>query len=905
MVDLIYLKLKNFEAISACTGLKEIEIDRTDSSNRIIMIKGANGSGKSTLLQELTPFSMESTVSRNSRRVSKELEGLKEVKLVVDGRFLYHCIIQYLSNKTNAYIKKYDLLNNNDEGIELNPNGNITTYDEILKNEFGLTKSFQKIGYLSPDLINFVGMKAAERSNYISSIMPDISIFMKSYEIVTKKANLKKREIDNLNKEIGKLTSINYETDIKNLKLKLDSLNENIDKTKKDITKCELYLNNLEKYKPLFDKLIISKRQHDEMYHKLCIEKNRLNLNIDNISQYVTEEGSKKLVNDIQILKEMLLKNRERENILENEIEKLIYSIDNKTKNLDKTSTENETLEEILSKITEYENDLIKYNKLIEDSEKENESNIRIYNTMDINSVYDFSRISDYIIEYLNRLEYSDLLDLSILNQQITETEEKSKKLENDLIESNNELKEIDIKINAIQTNDEMINLYNLRDNSCNTGCRIIQELEKYINLSNEKDLLVKHKELLNTKIENLNKQKENNSEILYKIGQNVKILVSINDYINNNKDIISKFSEYLKNLFKMDLKDIILEIKKLKVTFESYREYIHLKNKLNTLINTINELKLKKTNLITKADIAKEMMEYENKDKLLKELKLGISEQKEKLQQLETMNETKLKVETDIKNYNKYLEKVEDFGKKLVNLATIRYYYNHLKDIYTELHKSLAVNENERNRTEKERELLKTEFINKQQLESLRNEYLKTKGDCDLLANIWSPKTGFPSLLIEQYLANLKEIINKDLIETWDNGLLIEDFIVSSNEFGIFINRNGTIISDASLCSQAEKAMLAVSISLSIIEMSLQERKYDVLRLDEVDAVLDAYRSRQFLKILNERLDRMNVSSCYVISHRDNFEDISADLIILKDGDIDNNFVNDKSKNIIFKYKG
>ena len=905
MVDLVYLKLTNFEAISACTGLKEIEIDRTDSPNRIIMIKGANGSGKSTLLQEMTPFSMESTISRNSRRVSKDKDGLKELKLIVDGRFLYHCIIQYLTHKTSAYIKKYDLLNQNDEGVELNANGNISTYEDVLKSELGLSKSFQKIGYLSPDLINFVGMKAAERSNYISSIMPDISIYMKSYEIVTKKSNLKKREIDNLNKEIGKLSSINYEIDIKNLKIKLEGLNENIDKTKKDLTICEMYLNNLEKYKPLFEKLDKLKYQYDEMHHKLNVEKNRLNLNIDNISQYITKDGSKKLNKDVETLKESLLKNREKENNLENEIEKLLYSIDNKTKNLDKNSIENETLEEILSKISEYENDLNNYNKLILESEKENELNISIYKDMDINSVYDFSRISDYILEYLNRIEFSDLLDLELLNNRITEYEEKSKNVDKELNDSNSEIKEIDDQINTIKTNDEMIYLYNLRDSSCNTGCAIIKELEKYINLSHEKDLLVKHRELLGDKIENLTKEKDNINETLYKIGQNVKILVSINDFINNNKDSISKFSEYLKNLFKLDLKDIVLEIKKLKITFESYREYIHLKNKISNLINIITELKLKKSNLITKADIIKEMQEYDSCDKSLKELRIEISEQKEKLEQLEKMNETKTKIESDIINYNKYLEKVKDFGEKLINLASIRYYYKHLKDIYNNLNKSLILDEEERKRVEKERELLKTEFINKKQLEDLRNEYLKSKADCDLLANIWSPKTGFPSLLIEQYLSNLKEIINKDLSETWDNGLLIEDFIVSSNEFGISINRNGTIIQDASLCSQAEKALLAVSISLSIIEMSLQERKYDVLRLDEVDAVLDAYRSRQFLKILNERLDRMNISSCFVISHRDNFEDISADLIILKDGDIDNNFINDKSKNIIFKYKG
>lgn len=155
----------------------------------------------------------------------------------------------------------------------------------------------------------------------------------------------------------------------------------------------------------------------------------------------------------------------------------------------------------------------------------------------------------------------------------------------------------------------------------------------------------------------------------------------------------------------------------------------------------------------------------------------------------------------------------------------------------------------------------------------------------------------------MENFLLKLKEETNQDLAEIWDNSLSIEDFVLSQTEFSIVMNKNGTIIPDASQCSQGEKAILSLALSFAIIEMGLNEKKYNVVRMDEADGPLDTIRARFFLTMLQNRLKKMNNAIAFVITHKDEFDEVPADMILLKNTDL--NVINsetNRNKNIIFK---
>ena len=101
-------------------------------------------------------------------------------------------LIKEIRKDKNGNDKEVPILlrDENGEMVELNPNGNVNTYYDVLDRELGFTKSYINIGYLSESITNLIDMKPAERSSYISIWLPQLSDFIDSYKIVSKKSNI-------------------------------------------------------------------------------------------------------------------------------------------------------------------------------------------------------------------------------------------------------------------------------------------------------------------------------------------------------------------------------------------------------------------------------------------------------------------------------------------------------------------------------------------------------------------------------------------------------------------------------------------------------------------------------------------------------------------------------------------
>lgn len=903
MVNLVYLRLKNFTWLEVCLNKNEIIIDRYDSPNSLCVILANNGSGKSSLLMEMTPYPLEHTISRSTKRTEKDKIAEKELHFVLETGIRYKCKIYYDKNKTSAYITKDNMLTGGEE-IELNINGNIGSYEEILEKELGITKNYQQIGFLSPDLINFISMKAADRSRYLSNFLPDVSFFLKSYDIVSKKANEKKREIENLNKELGKLTTINYETHLEQLKLNIELTNKSLDKLKEDSVKCKMFLDSFNNYQ----EAIIQKDKIKQLFLMYSNEadklKNKINLSKEYLEFYKGKDGDKRLKEDLLKLEKDLVSSKEKEYSLSKNIEKLILSIKEKEMLLDDNSNlSQDSLSDILNYIDKYTQELEELNKELINLEASNSLMIELFDNMDINQIYDFNRISELILELSSRLERindSNIFNLKYLSNKTLELERLYSGTKNDIDDSEKEIKSLTEKISLLHSNEEMKRLYSLRESCMSKTCKILQELEKYVNIDNERELLIKNKALLEDKINNDKKKLEKYELDITIINQNLSIITNINNIIMQNSNNIASYSEKIKEIFKYEeVEEIVKDLRKIKINFESFKEFVHLKEKIKSINNSLNELKIKKNIAISKSNIQKEAEELNNNKKELEILKSETIVNLEiEIERLKGISKNKETMYNDITDYNLLTKELLDIKSKLIVLANIEYYSSHLKDISIKLELDKAFKEKELSNLEKERELLKSEYLNKQQLEKLRNQYLEIKNRYEILKSIWSVRDGYPSILLESFLLELKNDVNKNLNEIWDNSLSIEDFILTQSEFSIVMNRSGTIIADASQLSQGERAIMSLAISFSIIEMNLKEKMYDVIRLDELDATLDEIRSRRFFEMVKERIERMGVSSCFIISHRSEFESVPADLILLRGAKVENI----SNKNIIFK---
>ena len=138
--------LKNYIGIYNGMGLYEIFIDMTKCKNRITIIRGDNGSGKSTLAKAMNVFP-----DPNDSFIPG-LPARKEVVLC-DNETAYklvfiHDIKQSGERETTkAYITKTI----GPEIVELNPNGNVSSYKDILYTELGLDANFIALSQLSND----------------------------------------------------------------------------------------------------------------------------------------------------------------------------------------------------------------------------------------------------------------------------------------------------------------------------------------------------------------------------------------------------------------------------------------------------------------------------------------------------------------------------------------------------------------------------------------------------------------------------------------------------------------------------------------------------------------------------------------------------------------------------------
>ena len=122
---------KNFIGFKDGMGLNELSLDFSKSKNRIILIKGNNGTGKTTLLSCLHPFL--GTFDERDSPIILNHDGLKEL-IIKHNKDIYNIKLQYLNNKNKCFIEK--------NGIELNENGNVRSYNDILFNELGISEDY-------------------------------------------------------------------------------------------------------------------------------------------------------------------------------------------------------------------------------------------------------------------------------------------------------------------------------------------------------------------------------------------------------------------------------------------------------------------------------------------------------------------------------------------------------------------------------------------------------------------------------------------------------------------------------------------------------------------------------------------------------------------------------------------
>lgn len=846
-MKITYLKLENAAGLLVGNNKNLIEIDFTKNLNKIISIQGKNGIGKSCLLSALTPFSSVSSSidERGSLSFIKEgKDGYKEIHYS-DEKDLFIIKHFYKAQKTGGHSVKSYFSKNKEE---LNKNGNVTSFIDLVEIHFGLTPEMVRLIRLGSNVSSFINLQPSRRKEYIGKLITEIETYLQIY-----------KKIGDDIKVLKVLISTNA-NNISNCNISDLKFEEN------ELSNEQLTLIKLEKEKEkLFAK--ISKLKED----KKSFSEVNLTAQLNSVSNFCNEfELIKKQFEGIENPSTL----PDHRKIVSNELIELKSKSNSLKLQFDLNLQRTEEIQNIISKFKKFET-LETLETLI--------NNLR--NKLKNVSVNKFNFSSDQINSIINTLislnnlgKIISSFDNHVLAKFITL--KKKKQSIQDFIKKQSKqnllLSKVDLT-NLLKTlfKGDLILVPNCDSEFKN--CPFYRLSEILDNKESSEKLFspesLQQLEILNQNfnliLEEIEKFKS------FKLGNQIE-----NQF--KDEEILSKIATKSQLFELSDLNELLFQIKLSENYIIESQKLVELEEKLDFLKQAgvekyIKELeKIKQTNLNFKTEI-----EILNKKISLKQ------------------NELK-KIDQDLNIILEFTNRSKFISQAKQNLVQLQSKFEKFKTIENEF-SALNLAYSSKNFEIENLRLKIKETENK--IETYKNlveeskELSKKFHELTLIHDAVSTKKGIPVFYIKSYLAKIHQFTNQLLSIVYDGNLKIEDFKITLDSFEIPYSKNGIKVSDIKYGSQSEVALVSMALSFALSKLATS--KYNILLLDEIDAGLDDFNRNLFLQMLNVQMHQINAEQVFIISHNLANGMISLPLDVIK---LSETTFNSKLFNIIYE---
>ena len=872
---ILHIKLVGYVGLYNGIGVKDLEIDFTRSRNRICVISGANGCGKSTLLNALNILPDGRDLLVPSFSASKSIV-LSDNDIIYNINILYPIDSSGNRITTKAYIQK--------NGVELNQNGNVSSYKDIIFNEFDLDSNYITLSHLSGDDRGLADKKPAERKKFLASISGSLDVYNDIYKNLNKKANTYKSYINNLT---GKIRAIGNESNLRSGLVSLSNretkLTDMIEVLKTEIIQNQTLIQVNDPDGKLQERYNTIESELNDIGRKNTLALKELRVFYeDNFDTSETKLNKESLLSEIEELNTQINYHKDKRNENNTNILVLTNSIQNNTDRIEannirisKLSNDiDQGLDKQISIYTDRLNSIrqefLSYNM--------NPDNVISKTDMDqlIFVLSEFIKDIDLLYESVNGYSISEFIEiikqnkisshLQIENKNLDELNSVNSKLEKQLMQAKSDL--------------SIVSVLDSRPSECKIdSCLFLKESFKALNKYKDKKEIEDQIEYLEGFIADNNKLIDEIKDDIEKYNNMLSsetILDAIIALLDSNHAILSNFS-MTRGI--RDSETLYGRISR-NYMFNEFRDLSVLTNISNDIIeyNNINKvynnlLSLQKTNnrnIEECNELLSEVKELESiieKDKSNREALIKDNTFLDGL-----INNCEIRINLInglISRYDKWVEVDNKYKLLELEFKNLQKQFEGSTEILQRISKAqqeLLSAKNELSPIVDQRKNIESQLLLLESYSKEYNEYSEKYIVIDKLKRYSSPTGGIQSLFMSLYMNKTLDLANQLLGMIFQGQYKLLEYVINQDEFRMPFIGNGLIVDDISSGSTSQVCIMGMIINLVLLNQA--STKYNITRLDEIDGGLDHQNRYMFVDILQKIIQILNIEQLFIISH-------------------------------------
>ena len=870
-MKLLSIRLENYIGIYNGRGDNILEVDLSQSTSNIVIIRGSNGSGKSTLLKALSPLQDDNTA------IIPGLEGKKTLRYLYNGEvyeILYVHPVKTDGSRGQVKMQVYKGMNR----VELNPTWNVTSGKDIIFDLFNLDANFLTLSQLSSEDRGLADKKPAERKKFVNSIINGIEVYNNMYKVITKKYSTFKNLISTISSKINQIGNIEeLNSRYNNITRQVEDVSRERDRAVIEASKIDAEIGILTRDNNLEEFYKINEEIRENIDYIRASKAQVINLSKGELSSEDLNELKDIIDSSLTAFDKDISKWKSEEAVANAKIENISKEKEDTFKSLQTKITKRGTLldggfsdsdltlyKDTKAKIAELENDINDLNSSIKNlSEAE-----ALVNAMEM------------IVPVLDNL-YNGL-------------DATTKKEKYDFVKTtlDNDGKYVDQTIELTRTYNEVSRTVTELESEI-LAYEILFDKAKSLALR-PKDCKIDDCSFVKEAIEASSKHPEKRiNDINKEIDESNKLLKSLEKDIESYKELYD-FNKRFTNLHGMVLSfRKLLEKSPVNYIIDPYQLLASLDHMENLMIdfNQIRGI----FNIITTKSNYEEIIEslkepaakYEANKALIDELDSDIASLKDKLTTIDaqltaeqdgisevTTNISLAEFKTEVYTKCKSLvyecigleERNNELQGQINSLSDIAFKVKDLEARMDEAKSRADRLNNDLNAILSERDKIAS---SKTLLEDYIRDldlYNKNFSILETIRYYLSPTTGIQTVFMRTYMGNIILKANELLSLIFNGQFIIQPFVINEAEFRIPCLGNGLVNDDISSMSTSQICMISMILSFAILSNSSTD--YNILKLDEIDGGLDTENRIQFIGLLKQLITMVGCEQCFLISH-------------------------------------